>query len=259
MAQESAAMEFPNKILDVGEPQTAASYPSMKEKLNSPGHKSALTGKSSPSSRLDIHSAADDRSAVSSITGAGFDQEIVEEMHMALTALRAELEESRAEAARAVKIAEQAIQSAEKSNSKDWNSTVTHKAAEAAALAQKKSAEALSRARLAEEKLESERRNASIWKKQAQVAEEEAGYWQTRAAAAEVDKAGIAESLESERSNIVALLSSMREKTGFESDGKRSRALEAELNIIRSTLASKDAEVKALRECLAEVYVDTLV
>jgi DNA-binding XRE family transcriptional regulator len=255
MAQDSAA----NKILGVGDPQTAASLPS-KEKLNSSGHRSAPTGKSSPLSRHDIHTtAADDGSAVSSITGAGFDQEIVEEMHMALTALRAELEESRAEAARAVKIAEQAIQSAEKSNSKDWNSTVTHKAAEAAALAQKKSAEAMSRARLAEEKLESERKNASIWKKQAQVAEEEAGYWQTRAAAAEVDKAGIAESLESERSNIVTLLSSMREKTSFESDDKRSRALEAELNIIRSTLTSKDAEVKALRECLAEVYVDTLV
>lgn len=52
------------------------------------------------------------RSDVSSIT-AGFDQEVVEELHHALNELRAELEASRAEAARAVKVAEQAIQSAE--------------------------------------------------------------------------------------------------------------------------------------------------
>lgn len=247
MAQKSAAKEFPNTTFGLGNLHTPA--PAL-GKASSPGHKGGI---SSPSSRQDVHAAEDDGSAVSSITGAGFDQEIVEEMHMAMTALRAELEESRAEATRAVKVAEQAIQSAEKSNSKDWNSTVTHKAAEAAALAQKKSAEAMSRARLAEERLQTERQNASVWKTQAQAAEEEAGYWQTRAAAAEVDKAAIAESLESERANIITLLASTRGKNGFESDDKRNRALEAEVNIMQSTLSSKDATVKALRECLVEV------
>ena len=50
-------------------------------------------------------------------------------------------------------MAEQAIQSAENCSSSDWNSTVTHKAVEAEALAQKKSAEAIARARMAEERL----------------------------------------------------------------------------------------------------------
>eukprot|EP00934_Nitzschia_sp_Nitz4_P005576 Nitzschia sp. Nitz4//scaffold240_size29840//1008//4428//NITZ4_008014-RA/size29840-augustus-gene-0.29-mRNA-1//-1//CDS//3329543738//5566//frame0 len=150
-------------------------------------------------SRVHVHHEDDEGSAVSSITGAGFDQEIVEELHMALNDLRAELEESRAEAARAVKVAEQAIQSAENSNSKDWSATVTHKAAEAAALAQKKSAEAMAKARLAEERLDQERRKAASWKKQAEAASEEAGYWQTRAAAADVQRAAVVEELESER------------------------------------------------------------
>ena len=90
-------------------------------------------------------------------------------MHQALTDLRVELEESRAEAARAVKVAEQAIQSAEMNNSVEWQNTVTHKAAEAAALAQKRSAEAMAKARLAEERLEKERRAANFWRKQAEA------------------------------------------------------------------------------------------
>jgi hypothetical protein len=80
----------------------------------------------------------DVKSAVSSLTGGNYDNDIVEELHQALEALKSELTESRTEAARAVKVAEQAIQSAENSNSKDWKGTVTHKAAEAAALAQKR-------------------------------------------------------------------------------------------------------------------------
>ncbi len=99
----------------------------------------------------------DDASRVSSLTGA-VDQEIVEELHQAIIELRSELDASRAEAARAVKVAEQAIQSAENCSSSDWNSTVTHKAAEAAALAQKKSAEAIARARMAEERLSAKRK-----------------------------------------------------------------------------------------------------
>ena len=148
---------------------------------------------------INVQPNEEDASVVSSITGAGFDQEIVEELHMALTSLRAELEESRAEAARAVKVAEQAIQSAENNSSKDWNSTVTHKAAEAAALAQKRSAEAMAKARMAEERLEQEKKRTSIWKKQAETAAEEAGHWQTRAAVAEVQRAAMAEALETER------------------------------------------------------------
>lgn len=153
----------------------------------------------------------DDASVVSSITGGGFDQDLVEELHLALEKMRSELQESRAEAARAVKVAEQAIQSAENSSSKDWNSTVTHKAAEAAAAAQKKSAEAMAKARVAEEKLEIERKNAAMWKKQVEAAEEQAGHWQTRAAAAEVQRFAVAEALESERkrnSQLAAALSS---------------------------------------------------
>jgi hypothetical protein len=202
----------------------------------------------------------DEGSVVSSITGAGFDQEIVEELHVALTELRAELEDSRAEAARAVKVAEQAIQSAENSNSTDWNSTVTHKAAEAAALAQKKSAEAMAKARMAEERLEGERKAALIWRKQAEAAEEEAGHWQTRAAAAEVQRAAMVESLESERKKAAALRTTAP-KIPTSEDGKRdaldatlerNRALEFELEVMRQSLNKKMSEVTTLHECLAE-------
>jgi hypothetical protein len=161
----------------------------------------------------------DDASHISSLTGAGFDQEIVEELHQALTELRAELEESRAEAARAVKVAEQAIQSAENSNSNDWNSTVTHKAAEAAAQAQKKSAEAMSKQRLAEERLEGERRTAAFWRRQAEAAEEEAGSLQTRAAAAEVQRAAMVEELECERRKIVAMAQALKAYASSEVGG----------------------------------------
>ena len=151
----------------------------------------------------------DDASVVSSITGGGFDQDLVEELHLALEKMKTELQESRAEAARAVKVAEQAIQSAENSSSKDWNSTVTHKAAEAAAAAQKRSAEAIAKARIAEEKLQVERKNAAMWKKQVEAAEEQAGHWQTRAAAAEVQRFSVAEALESERKRNAQLAAAM--------------------------------------------------
>lgn len=255
LPQELAVTELPKKSPTSMDKQTT-SLQSPKANVVSPSNKrkSSSADKSLPSTRLELPSA-DDASAVSSITGVGLDQEIIEELHNALTTLRAELDESRAEAARAVKVAEQAIQSAENSNSKDWHSTVTHKAAEAAALAQKKSAAALARARKAEDKLEIESKNAAKWQKQAQSAEEDAGYWRTRAAAAEVEKYSIADSLETERNNIVALLSSMREKNGSTSDGKRNRAIEAELEILRSSLASRDEEVTALRACMSEMYV----
>ncbi|CAJ1934412.1 unnamed protein product [Cylindrotheca closterium] len=246
-------MELPSKTSTAKDEQ---STPIQLPKANvvSPSNKrKSSASKSLPSARLELP-PADDASAVSSITGVGVDQEIIEEMHNALTVLRAELDESRAEAARAVKVAEQAIQSAENNNSKDWHSTVTHKAAEAAALAQKKSAAALARARQAEDKFEIERQNAAKWQKQAQSAEEDAGYWRTRAAAAEVERSSIADSLETDRNNIVALLSSMREKNGSDLEGgKRNRALKAELEILRSSLASRDAEVMALRNCMSEV------
>lgn len=192
--------------------------------------------------------AAEEGTVVSSLTGAGFDQEIVEELHLALTELKQELEESRAEAARAVKVAEQAIQSAENSSSKDWNSTVTHKAAEAAALAQKKSAEAMAKQRLAEERLEGERRNASFWRKQAETAEEEAGALQTRAAAAEVQRAAMTEALENERRKGSALVGSMKQrysstglhqKENLEATMERNRQLEVELETARRAMAEK--------------------
>jgi kinesin family protein C2/C3 len=145
-------------------------------------------------------------SIVSSITGAGFDQDLVEELHLALERMKVELEDSRAEASRAVKVAEQAIQSAENSSSKDWNNTVTHKAAEAAATAQKRSAEAMAKARIAEERLQIEQKAAAGRKKQVEKAEQQAAHWQTRAAAAEIQRFAVAEALESERKKNMELL-----------------------------------------------------
>jgi kinesin family member C2/C3 len=173
----------------------------------------------------------DDVSLVSSITGAAYDQDLVEELHMALTKMKQELDESRAEAARAVKVAEQAIQSAEKGSSKDWNATVTHKAAEAAAIAQKRSAEALATARLAEERLEQEKKKAAAFRKQAEAAAEEAGHWQVRAAVAEVQRAAMAELLDSQR---------------LKSTGLSTGAPKSELERIRSKLAEETATRRKL-------------
>lgn len=200
---------------------------------------------------------ADDASAVSSLTGGGFDQEIVEELHQALTELRAELDGSRAEAARAVKVAEQAIQSAENSSSKDWNSTVTHKAAEAAALAQKRSAEAIAKQRLAEERLAAERKSAAFWRKQAEAAEEEAGVLQTRAAAAEVQRAAMAEELESERRRATSLVTTMKQRytaseshqhDALEAALERNRSLLIELDSTRRELELKSREANTMEE-----------
>lgn len=123
----------------------------------------------------------DDLSAVSSLTNH-VDGEIVEELHCIIIGLKNELNAARAEANRAVKVAEQAIQSAESvhdsnnnhggaggNGGSDWNATVTHQAAKAAALAQKKSAAALSRARQAEESLAREQAVKLQLEKQSQV------------------------------------------------------------------------------------------
>jgi DNA-binding XRE family transcriptional regulator len=271
--QEAAATASSN-TLDIPDPQISSLPSSSRDdsnfeegipvppKTNSLKASDKASDRSQPATpRVQLHSD-DDGSVVSSITGAGYDQEIVEELHMALTELRAELEESRAEAARAVKVAEQAIQSAENSSSKDWNSTVTHKAAEAAALAQKKSAEAMAKARLAEERLEGERKNGSIWRKQAEAAEEEAGHWQTRAAAAEVQRAAISEGLGSERKKAAMLLASMKQRftssetyqrDAFEATMERNRTLELELEVLRESLSHKNDEVVTLQDCLSEV------
>ena len=219
-----------------------------------------ITG-SAPTSTPKEKGDADEGSVVSSLTGAGFDQEIVEELHQALTDLRAELEGSRAEAARAVKVAEQAIQSAENSSSKDWNNTVTHKAAEAAALAQKKSAEAMAKQRLAEERLAAERRSAAFWRKQAEAAEEDAGVLQTRAAAAEVQRAAMAEELESERRKAAALVASVKQRysssevhqsSALDSAQETNRSLLIELDSTRRELDAKSEEAKILQEALEE-------
>lgn len=207
------------------------------------------------------HQAEED-TVVSSLTGAGFDQEIVEELHQALTELRAELDASRAEAARAVKVAEQAIQSAENTSSKDWNSTVTHKAAEAAALAQKRSAEAMAKQRLAEERLSAERKSAAFWRRQAEAAEEEAGMLQTRAAAAEVQRSAMMEELESERSRTTSMVSAVKnrfsvaevhQRAALEAAMERTRALEIELDGTRRDLTLKSVEAKSLEEDLGEL------
>lgn len=227
-------MEASSNTFDIPDPQMA-SLPSTynsKEGHNVSSSREGSAAERDPNTPgVTVHSNDEEASVVSSITGAGFDQEIVEELHMALTTLRAELEESRAEAARAVKVAEQAIQSAENNSSKDWNSTVTHKAAEAAALAQKRSAEAMAKARMAEERLEQEKKKANIWRKQAESAAEEAGHWQTRAAVAEVQRAAIAETLESER-KVGGLGAPM--------------SVESELDRLRSKLALETATRRKL-------------
>eukprot|EP00977_Amphora_coffeiformis_P017443 scaffold5684_cov169-Amphora_coffeaeformis.AAC.18 len=188
---------------------------------------------------------SDDASVVSSLTGHGYDQELVEELHQALNELRAELEESRAEAARAVKVAEQAIQSAEKSSSAEWQNTVTHKAAEAAAMAQKKSAEAMAKQRLAEERLDGERRTAAFWRKQSEIAESEAGFLQTRAAAAEVQRAAFEEQIDSERRLAASKIEAMKvrldalerqQQASAESTVQRNRSLEVEVESLRRDL-----------------------
>lgn len=197
-------------------------------------------------------------SHLSSLTGQGFDQELVEELHTALTELRAELEESRAEAARAVKVAEQAIQSAEQSDSVEWQNTVTHKAAEAAAIAQKRSVVALQKQRVAEDRLDGERRAASFWRKQAEVAEEEAGALQTRAAAAEVQRAAAEQQLEYERrmaAEQIARLkgrfgaSNLTQSRGLEEAMQKNRELEMELEEAQRTMEnrSKDEPVSSPR------------
>ncbi|KAL3807176.1 hypothetical protein ACHAXA_006031 [Cyclostephanos tholiformis] len=194
----------------------------------------------------------DNHSHVSSLTG-GVDQEIVEELHQAIIELRAELDASRAEAARAVKVAEQAIQSAENCTSSDWNSTVTHKAAEAAAQAQRRSAEAIARARIAEERLNSERKSTTFWRRQAQAAEEEAGSLKTRSAAAEVRQAVIMEELASEKRKAARMFASL--KNEFQEAEKkqeaevamileRKTALEVELEQIKNDFDQKIADAK---------------
>jgi len=199
----------------------------------------------------------DNHSHVSSLTG-GVDQEIVEELHQAIIELRSELDASRAEAARAVKVAEQAIQSAENCTSSDWNSTVTHRAAEAAAQAQKKSAEAIARARMAEERLSAERKSTSFWRRQAQSAEEEAGSLKTRSAAAEVKQAVMMEELASERRKAARMFAGLKKefraaekKQGEEITliQERKRSLGIELDEMKAELekrASEEEKLKAL-------------
>lgn len=203
---------------------------------------------------------SDDVSDVSSITG-GFDQEVVEELHNALNELRAELEASRAEAARAVKVAEQAIQSAESCTSNDWNSTVTHKAAEAAAQAQKQCAEAIAKQRLAEDRLLAERKSAAFWRRQAEAAEEEAGSLQTRAAAVEIQRALMQQTLESEKRKNQAFLSSLKEnhtlaekkqKDFVVKTQERSLDLEIEMENVRREYKMKCEEVRTLQASLIE-------
>jgi len=197
----------------------------------------------------------DHHSQVSSLTGHGYDQELVEELHNALNELRAELEESREEAARAVKVAEQAIQSAEKSSSVEWQNTVTHKAAEAAAMAQKRSAQAMAKQRLAEERLDGEKRAAAFWRKQAEVAEDEAGTLQTRAAAAEVQRAAMEEQLEGERRMVREQFAALKmrlsatdtsQREALEAALARNRALEMELESTRRDLQSKQQQHELL-------------
>ena len=193
----------------------------------------------------------DNHSHVSSLTG-GVDQEIVEELHQAIIELRSELDASRAEAARAVKVAEQAIQSAENCTSSDWNSTVTHKAAEAAAQAQKKSAEAIARARMAEERLAAERKSTSFWRRQAQASEEEAGSLKTRSAAAQVKQAVMMEELASERRKAARMFHSL--KSEFVTAEKKQ---EEEISVVQEQKRKFELELEESREQLERKEEET--
>lgn len=203
----------------------------------------------------------DQLSRVSSLT-QGYDHEIVEELHQAIKELRAELDASRAEAARAVKVAEQAIQSAESCSSNDWNSTVTHKAAEAAAQAQTRSAEALAKQRLAEEKLAAERKSSSFWRKQAQSAQDQAAALQTRLAVAQVQRAAVIDELEREKSKAATYIKSLKEDYSMQeaiqretisNAAEQNRLLEIELDGTRRDLIAKSEEAKYLQEAMAEL------
>jgi len=206
-------------------------------------------------------SVEDDLSAVSSLT-QGFDQEIVEELHQEINELRAELEASRAEAARAVKVAEQAIQSAEACSSNDWNSTVTHKAAEAAAQAQKRSAEAIAKQRLAEEKLAEERKSATFWRNQAQKVEDEVGTLKTRLTVAQIQRTAVTEELDRERRKAASYIQTMKkdyssseafQRELLASTAEQNRLLEIELDGTRQDYLAKDEEVKSLQEHILEL------
>jgi hypothetical protein len=227
---------------------------------STPNHASNVKTQSNSNGK-DVAEDSSQNSSVSSIT-AGVEQEVVDELHQVIQELRAELEASRAEAARAVKVAEQAIQSAENCSSKDWNSTVTHKAAEAAAQAQKRSAEAMARQRLAEEKLASERRLTAFWKRQAEAAEEEAGALQTRAAAAEVQRSRSQHALQIERELIKEQLemvkgnltsTGLRQKKDLEALRERNLAIEIQLERNRLELGMHREENKALIEQLHQL------
>ena len=186
----------------------------------------------------------------------------MEELHQALHELRAELEASRAEAARAVKVAEQAIQSAESCSSNDWNSTVTHKAAEAAAQAQRRSAEAIAKQRQAEEKLAAEKKSALFWRKQAQLAEEEVGALQTRLAVAEVERSNITEELDREKKKAVSYIHTFKrdyamsegiQRETLANAAEQNKLLEIELDGTRRDLVAKEEEVKLLHESILEM------
>jgi hypothetical protein len=203
----------------------------------------------------------DDVSRVSSLT-QGYDQEIVEELHQAIKELRAELDASRAEAARAVKVAEQAIQSAESCSSNDWNSTVTHKAAEAAAQAQTRSAEALAKQRLAEEKLAAERKSSSFWRKQAQSVQDQAAALQTRLAVAQVQRAAVVEELDREKNKAMTYIKALKQDYSMQESIQRdkianaaeqNRLLEIELDGTRRDFMAKCEEAKALQDTITEL------
>ena len=246
-----------------------ANHPSQSESMLEPQDKALMLGASpgvlaaeeqGPTINALNDDVGDDASHVSSLTG-GVDQEIVEELHQAIIELRAELDASRAEAARAVKVAEQAIQSAENCSSSDWNSTVTHKAAEAAAQAQKKSAEAIARARMAEERLSAERKSTSFWRRQAQAAEEEAGSLKTRSAGAEVKQAVLMEELASERRKAARMFASLRQEfvnaekvhaTELSDVQVKKRTLEIELEHVKKELTEAKVEVQRVTDAEEE-------
>lgn len=238
-------------------------YPAEKGVVSTENKKEETTESKKMKTERDKTDTEDEEeiSVVSSLT-QGFDQEIVEELHQALNELRSELDASRAEAARAVKVAEQAIQSAESCSSNDWNSTVTHKAAEAAAQAQKRSAEAIAKQRQAEEKLIAEKKSAAFWKKQAQRAEEKISSLQTKVASADVQRAAMVEELDTEKKKAAIYIQTLKrdymmseniQRDTLASTVEQNRLLEIELDMVRRDLEVKEEEAKTFQEIILEM------
>ena len=201
----------------------------------------------------------DEHSHVSSLTGAAAaDHDLIEELHQALQDLRLELQESRAEASRAVQVAEHAIQSAEQKD--DWQNTVTHQAAHAAAQAQQQASQALAQARKAKDQCQREQKTAHFWKTHALAAEADVALAKTQALAEQVQRQWQGHELEAwqrsheaEQKQWQTRLQVLEEKQQNELEAalERNKALERELDVARQQLVVPHEKPKPRKSLVA--------